>query len=105
MRDALIMASFSGACRDVIHRISDRADLLRILVGNIDFELFLEREYQLDNRKRVGAEIIDELRLWFDLRDIDVELLRHDLFDLVPDLLHFRPSLVSARGAVGSPSL
>src|SRR5690606_17787967 len=43
----------------VIDRLLDRRDLLGFLVGNLGFELVLERHHQLDGVERVGTQIVD----------------------------------------------
>ena len=45
---------------DVINSLLHRGDLLGVFVGNLGFELFLERHHQFYRVQRVGAEIIDE---------------------------------------------
>src|SRR6185503_13638413 len=43
---------------DVLDRLFDARDLLGILVGNFDPELFLERHHELHGVERVGAQIV-----------------------------------------------
>ena len=79
-----------GVLFDVVDRVLDGADLLRVLVGNVDLEGFLECEDELDETKRVGAEVLDERRLRLDVLLFDVELLLDDALDLAGDVLgHF----------------
>jgi hypothetical protein len=49
-----------GVRVDVLDRFLDARDLLGVLVGNLDAELFLEGHHQLDRVERVGAEVVDE---------------------------------------------
>src|SRR5512134_79217 len=44
----------------VIHGIADGAQLLGILVGDVDVEFLLERHDQLDRVQAVGAEVLHE---------------------------------------------
>src|SRR5690348_17973104 len=48
-------------------------DLLRRVVRDFDRELFLEGHHQLDRVERVGAEVVDELGIFLDLRRFDAE--------------------------------
>src|SRR5271166_5525339 len=43
---------------DVIHRVLDGADFLRILVGNLDFEGLFKGHDQLYRVERISAEIV-----------------------------------------------
>ncbi len=71
---------------DVVDRVLHRADLLGVFVGNVDFEGLLERKYELDQAERVGAEIVNEARLGFDVFFVDVVLLFDDALDLAGDV-------------------
>src|SRR5687767_5225773 len=51
---------------DVLDGVLDRADLLGVLVGDLDREGLLEGEHELDHRERVGLEIVRERRLGTD---------------------------------------
>ena len=68
---------------DVVNGILDGGDLLRLLVGDIQVERFLERPHQLDDIERIGAQVIDETRRGIDLRLIPAKLLDNDLLDLL----------------------
>ena len=48
------------ALLDVGDRVLDGTDLLCIVVGNLDLELFLESHDQLDDVERVGAKVFSE---------------------------------------------
>src|SRR5262249_26253865 len=68
---------------DVVDRVLGGGDLLRVFVGDVEVECFLERHDQLDYIQRVGAEIIDKARVGIDLRLVHAELLDDDLLDLL----------------------
>ena len=74
---------------DVRNRVADGADLLGVLVGNVDLELLFEREHQLHDGERVGAQVVDERSGLFHFRQVDIQLLRDDLFDLLGDIHPF----------------
>jgi hypothetical protein len=63
---------------DILDGILNRPNLLRILVGDIDLERFLERQDEFDQTKRISTQIIDEHGLWFDVRFVDVQLFLDD---------------------------
>src|SRR3989442_15956325 len=46
---------------DVVDGVPDGDDLLGVLVGNLEVELFLEGHHQLDGVQRIGPQILDEL--------------------------------------------
>src|SRR5205823_5518779 len=68
-----------GLLLDVLHRVADGLDLLRLLVRDLHPELLLEAHDQLDQVERVRVEILDERRLRLDLGLVDAELLDDDL--------------------------
>src|SRR5262245_52389866 len=72
---------------DVADGVADGRDLLRVLVGNLEVELLLEGHYQLDRVQRVGAQVLDELRVRVDLVLLDAELLDDDLLHPLLDRL------------------
>src|SRR5271165_6830409 len=45
---------------DIIHRVLDGADLLRVLVGNLDLEGLFEGHDQLDGVERISTEVVHE---------------------------------------------
>src|SRR5262249_33640942 len=47
-------------CLDVIDRVLDRLDLFGVLVWDLDLECLLERKHQLDDRERIGFQILGE---------------------------------------------
>src|SRR5689334_7288456 len=67
-----------GVFVDVLDGVLDLADLLRLIVGNLDAELFLESHDQLDGIERVRAEVLNERSLRGDLLRVDAELLDDD---------------------------
>src|SRR5262245_21745118 len=70
----------SGRVRlQIVHRVADGLQLVGVLVGNVEAELFLERHDEFHDVERIGAEILDEFRFGSDLLRIHLELLRDDL--------------------------
>jgi hypothetical protein len=63
---------------DVFDGILNRPDLLRVLVGDVDFERFLERQDELDQTKRISTQIVDEHGFGLDIRLVDVQLFLDD---------------------------
>jgi hypothetical protein len=63
---------------DVLDRVLDGPDLFGVLVRNVDLERFFERQDELDQTKRISAQIVDENGLWFDVRFVDIELFLDD---------------------------
>src|SRR5688572_9650147 len=49
-----------GVLLDVVYRLAHAADLLRVLVGDLDVEFLFERHHQLDDVERVGAQAVGE---------------------------------------------
>ncbi len=81
---------FFGVLLDVVDCVLDGADLLGVLVRNVDLEGLLERENELDQTEGVRAEVLDERGLGLDVLLLDVELLLDDALDLARDVLgHF----------------
>src|SRR5262249_34014165 len=68
-------------CFYVINRVLDGLDLLGVLVRDLDLERFFEREHELDDRQRIGLEVLGERGRALHLLGRDLELLRDDLFD------------------------
>src|ERR1700751_5242013 len=64
---------------DVVVGVLDGADLLRVLVGDLDLEGLLEGHDQFDGLERIGAEIVYERGIGGDLAFLDPELLHDDL--------------------------
>ena len=68
---------------DVFDGVADGADALRVLVGDLGPELFLEAHDQLDQVERVGVQVVDERRLGLDVLFIDAELLDDDFLESI----------------------
>src|SRR5208283_2643515 len=64
---------------DVIHRVLDGADLLRVLVGNLDFEGLFEGHDQLDGVEGIGAKVIHEGGVGRHFALVYAQLLHNDL--------------------------
>ena len=75
---------------DVVDGVLDGADLLRVLVRDVDLEGLFEREDQLDQTERICPEVVDERGLGLDVLLVDVELLLDDALDLGRDVPAFR---------------
>src|SRR5437764_11538676 len=76
-----ISARSSGVRGDVVDRLADRLDLLRVLVGDLHAELVLELHDQLDQVERVGVQVALERRALRHLILVDAELLHQDAAD------------------------
>src|SRR5690348_4677361 len=59
---------------EIIHRVLDGLDLLRVLVRDLDAKLFLERHDQLDQIERVGVQVFDERGLRGNVLFVHAEL-------------------------------
>ncbi len=71
---------------DVVDGVLNRADLLGVFVRDVDLERLFEGKDELDQPKRIRAQIVDEARFWLDVFFVDVELLFDDPFDLGRDV-------------------
>src|SRR5919199_4778901 len=80
---------------DVVDSLTDRLDLLGVLVRDLDPELVLELHDQLYEIERVGVEVLLERRLLRDLALLDPELLGQDFFDPLEDFVARRCHLTS----------
>src|SRR5258706_5811430 len=69
----------SGLGGDVLDRVADRLDLLRVLVRDRDLELVLELHHELDLVERIGPEVVDEGGLARDLVGRGAHAVAHDL--------------------------
>src|SRR5262245_49471373 len=87
---------------DVVDRLADGRELAGVLVRDLEPELILEVHDDLDEVKRVGAEITLDRRLFGDLALLDTELLGQRALHLLENLLtrvcHFETSLLCRRG-------
>src|SRR6185503_8010736 len=78
---------------DIADGVPDGRDLLRVLVRNLEIELFLEGHHELDGVEGVRPEVLDELRGRQHLVLFHSELLDDDLLDpLLDRLRHALPS-------------
>src|SRR5207253_7164846 len=73
----------------VLQRLPHRAQLLGLLVGDVDVELLLEGHDQLDGIEAVRAQVLHEARVGRELVALDPQLFDDDIFDLLFELLHF----------------
>src|SRR5271157_728898 len=64
---------------DVIHRVLDGADILRVLVRDLDLEGFFEGHDQLDRVERISAEVVHERRVGRHLALFHAQLFHNDL--------------------------
>jgi hypothetical protein len=74
--------------------VADGAELLGVLVRDVDVELLLEFHDQLDDVEAVGPEILDEAGFVGELLTLHPELLLDDVADLVGVVGHGRRSSV-----------
>ena len=72
---------------DVVDRLADGRDLLRILVGDLEAELVLELHDQLDEVERVRIQVGLERRVLSHLLLVDAELLHQDASNALECLL------------------
>src|SRR5690349_10050252 len=73
---------------EVVHGVTDGAELLGVLVGDVDVELLLERHHELHRVQAVGAEVLHEAGLAGELLTLDAQLLDDDVLDLLFDVAH-----------------
>src|ERR1700679_2911822 len=79
---------------DVIDGILHGADLLRVLVGNLDVEAFLERHYQFHGVQRIRAQVVYKRGAGSNLALIHAQLLYDDLLYLFVNGCHVSPRLI-----------
>src|SRR3954468_22481175 len=72
-----------GVVLDVVDCLAHVADLLGLLVRDLDPELLLEGHHQLHDVQGVGAQILGEARIQGNLFLVDAELLDDDALDLI----------------------
>src|SRR5258705_9239685 len=80
-----LMVTGLGVVLDVLDGVADRHDLLGVLVGDLDVEVLLQSHDELDGIQRVGAQVLDELRVRVDVFLVDPELFDDDLLHLLLD--------------------
>src|SRR5260370_15562082 len=76
---------------DVVDRIRHGANLLRILVGDLDIEGLFEGHHELDGVERIGAQVIHERSAGCDLALVHTQLLDDDLFHFFINGCHVFP--------------
>src|SRR5215203_596231 len=81
--------------RDVFDSLTDRLDLLGVLIRDLDPELILELHDHLDEVERVGAEILLEVRLFRDVRFLHGQALCQDFPDALVDFVAGRCHVTS----------
>ena len=64
---------------DVVDGLTDRLDLLRRVVGNVDVELLFEFHHQLDRIEAVRPQIVDERRFAGNLVLVHAKLFGNDI--------------------------
>ena len=74
---------------DEVDGVADGLDLLGGIVGNLDAEFLFERHHQFDGVEAVGAQIVDELGVFLDLRRFDAQMLDDDLLNALGNVAHF----------------
>jgi hypothetical protein len=62
--------------------------LLGVLLGDLEAELLLEGQHQLDDRERVGLQVVDERGGGDELVLRHLELLADEFLDLLLDIAH-----------------
>src|SRR6202011_3128978 len=70
----------SAVLVQIVHSVLHGTDFFGVLVADLDVELFFQRHDQLDQVKRIGVQVIDEVRLWSHLFFADAQLFGDDFF-------------------------
>src|SRR3974390_416510 len=65
---------------DVVDRVFHGANLLGLLVGDLNSESLFKRHDQLDRVERVGAKVVHKRRIGSDFTLVHAQLLYDDLF-------------------------
>src|SRR5579859_4276348 len=73
------VAPARGLALNVVDRLADGADALRLLVRDGDLELSLQLHHQLDDVERVCTDVVLERRVARDLLAVDAEVIANDL--------------------------
>ena len=79
---------------DELHSVADGLDVLSGVIRNLDVEFFFEGHDQLDVVEAVGAQVVDEARLFGDLLGVGVQMFDDDLTHALEDVGHSLKSLV-----------
>ena len=74
---------------NVFDNVADRLDVLDLLVGDLNVELFLEGHDQIDQIQRICAEVIDDAGLHRYLFILNIELVNQNLFYFVKNHGYF----------------
>jgi hypothetical protein len=82
------------------YRVADRDDRLSLIVGNLHAELFLEGHDKLNGVERIGAKVVNEIRIVDHLVGFDAQMFDNDLLYALSDIAHFvRPYTGGAQRA------
>src|SRR5829696_7219076 len=89
---------------DILHRIGDGADILSILILDLEVELLLHRHDDFDQIERIGVEIADELGVHRYFVFVDAEPVGDDHTNALKRRSHPRssPPYAARHGRVGS---
>ena len=68
---------------DVIDRVLDGLDLLRVFVGNLEVEGLFKLHHQLDHVQRIGAQVFLEAGAGGHLGLVHLQLLDDDLLNFL----------------------
>src|SRR5215204_3060015 len=89
---------------DILHRIRDGADVLGILVLDLEVEFLLHRHDDFDQIERIGVQIADELGVHCHFVFVDAEPVGDNYANALKRRSHPRssPPYAARRGRVGS---
>ena len=79
-------SSLSLGGLNIVHSSLHGGNLLRLVIGNLDLESFLNGHDELDGIEGIGSEVRCEGGVWLDGCLVAAELLDDDLLDAVLDL-------------------
>ena len=79
---------FPGSTQRVVDSLLHSGDFFGFFIGNFHSKLIFQRHHQFDGVKRVGAEIVHKGRFGFDVAFGNTELLSHNLFDALFNIVH-----------------
>src|ERR1700722_18552242 len=68
-----------GVLVDVVDRILDGANLLRVFVRDFYAEVLFQSHHEFDGVERIGAQVFDKRAAWGDLVFVHAQLLGDDL--------------------------
>src|SRR5579863_7952534 len=78
---------------DVIDGVLHGADLLRVLIRNLDVEAFFEGHHQFDRIQRIRAQVVHERRARSDLALVYTQLFYDNLLYFLVNGCHVSPRL------------